>query len=145
MLANLFKRVVHHVATPPTSYPTKKEIASIHCDINGLGNYDTEVVGESNYQKLIWMLMPAPESTALDQRRYFIFDLVLEDDNAFDKNAVAIKIGITVGYLPRDTAKTYRKFATANKLPTPATCRGVITGGGADKSFGIWLDIPIDS
>lgn len=74
--------------------------------------YETEIVGESHYQANIERHC-APAATNIE----LTADLVLEDDNPHDKNAVRVDIGgRTVGYLSRQDAKIYRKLLDAGNV-----------------------------
>lgn len=128
---------------PPSSYPDKKAIKEVPCDIEGTGGFDFEVVGESHYRLRIWASIPDECSKMEEFRTYFIFKLQMEDDNEHDKNAVAVLIKGTVGYLPRDFAVRYRRWAAANGIGNTASCRGVVVGN-QDKNYSIWLDLPDD-
>lgn len=61
-------------------------------------DFDTAIVGESNYKSTIAKCYK--ESDLID------VTLILEDNNPYDNNAVAVvsKYGV-VGYLDRETAK----------------------------------------
>lgn len=126
----------------PTYYSSKQEIKAAPCDIEAYGNYDHEVVGESNYRTAIWSSIPSEYCSADNFRLYFVFTLNQEDDNDHDKNAVAVKLKSTVGYLPRAMAKKYRAWALKQGSSPSATCRGVIVGNKG-KDYSIWLDLPI--
>lgn len=131
--------------TPGTTscYDTKQEIKAIPCDITGNGGYDFEVVGESHYQDEIRWCLPLSYRMRDKVRLYTIATLYQDDDNEHDPNAVAVKIdGETVGYLPRDEAKHFRRWADKEGLDRKSTCRAVIVGGEG-KDYSIWLDLPI--
>lgn len=105
---------------------------------NDDGGFDQEIVGESHYQaniKDIASRLPAGS-------RFVQATLCLEDDNEHDKNAVAVKIaGLTIGYLPTDAARKYRRIASKRRLPREAKCPAMIAGGDGEKYYGIWLGI----
>lgn len=126
----------------PTCYESKKEVKAAHCNIEAHGNYDHEVVGESSYRTAIWASIPPEHCSAENFRLYFVFTLDQEDDNEHDKNAVAVKLKSTVGYLPRSMAKKYRVWASQQGIGKSASCRGVIVGNKG-KDYSIWLDMPI--
>jgi hypothetical protein len=91
------------------------------------------VVGESHRQEA---LRSALEACGREVRA----TLECEPANAYDSNAVAVKIdGKHVGYLERDVAKRFRSFiATVSK---PVECSARLTGGTTDKpSIGVVLD-----
>lgn len=129
-----FVRTVH--------YSTKQDVKAVRCDIEGHGNYDHEVVGESNYQSELLAPIPPANRSSGSFRLYFVFQLVQEDDNAHDSNAVAVKLGSVVGYLPRSLAKQYRAWAVRCGIGHAATCRGVIVGKPG-KDCSVWLDLPL--
>ncbi len=111
-----------------------------------LGNFDFEVVGESNYQ-------PALRSAAGDHgdkppSGQYIAKLVPENDNQFDKLAVRIDINnLTVGYMSKEDARSFRRRLSAKKLGGKiTTCDAAITGGylmkdGSRANYGACLDI----
>ena len=76
--------------------------------------YETEIVGESNYQANIECYC-----TPGDSNIELTADLILENDNPHDKNAVMVEIGgRTVGYLSRQDAKLYRKLLKTDDVQT---------------------------
>jgi hypothetical protein len=111
-----------------------------------LGNFDFEVVGESNYQ-------PAIRSAAGNHGDkspvgQYIAKLIPENDNQFDKLAVRIDINnMTVGCMSKDDARSFRRRLSAKKLGGKiTTCDAEITGGylmqdGSKANYGICLDI----
>lgn len=119
---------------------TKNEIAEVPCDIESIGAYNQDVVGESNYTENIKQIIPA-EYKNKDCRLYFIVTLNQEVDNKYDKNAVGVMIENKVGHLPADVCKKYRAWARKNNAPNSATCRGVVVG--KNGGYGIYLDLPI--
>lgn len=120
-------------------------ILDIPADITADGNFDFEIVGESNYQHAIARILP-PEAKAADKvRAYTIATIETEDDNEHDSKAVAVKIDRrVVGYLSRDDARRYRRWLSKNDAPDPATCRSAIVGTNK-KGFGVWLDLPMEN
>lgn len=118
-------------------------------NIQGPGDFACEVVGESNYQHHLEQIAGgrSDESARLSKQAI----LVLEDDNAHDKNAVCVFIdGLRVGYLSRDMAKSYRRRLKQQSLPIAHyRCDALIVGGwdrgGGDVGhFGVRLDLPIE-
>lgn len=98
-------------------------------------DYHQEIVGESHYQAAI----------KAARKRYgerCPASMVFEDDNPYDKQAVAILIdGQKIGHLSRDDAREYRKlFAKEGIDPSRVACHARIFGGG-DRSYGVWLDV----
>jgi len=110
------------------------------------GRYDTEVVGESRYQKELTYL------GKFGQREFDYTTLWLEDYNEYDKNAVAVVIeGDTIGYLSRRNAIAYRQKITELGYPDSiGACYSKLIGGhildnGEKASFGVVLDLDIDN
>ena len=108
--------------------------------ISGYG-YEQEVVGESNYTETLAKAFADGNIKAEGKRSYVMMSLVLEDDNLYDINAVAVisNHGI-VGYLPRDDAKEYRKLYGTGETNTIDAV--IITRD--HTLFGVWLDITLD-
>jgi HIRAN domain-containing protein len=96
------------------------------------GDEDLEVVGESYYQDNLWQLAGAqPGQQRVRENVYAV--LVAEDDNPYDRDAVAVWInGLKVGHLSRENAHRYRPglLAQQQALGKPIALAGVITGGG---------------
>ena len=107
--------------------------------IEGPGDFDVEVVGESHYQEALRGIVKGKGYV----REQYSARLVCEDRNRHDSSAVRVDImGRTVGYLPRATAVEYRRVI-ASKCVGTATgiVQAVICGGSAEKpSYGVWLD-----
>lgn len=109
-----------------------------------LGEYDFEVVGESNYQ----LALKALHGSATDGDPTGTAVLILEDDNPYDDKAVKVTVqGVTVGYLSREDARSYRRRLGAKKLGRiNASCGIKITGGweladGKRAHYGAQLDM----
>lgn len=85
--------------------------------------YETEIVGESNYQTNIESFCAGGSNVDLSA------DLILENDNPHDPKAVRVDIGRkTVGYLSRQDARTYRKMLASGSADTSyaALVRGTL-------------------
>lgn len=118
--------------------------------ITGPGNFDIEVVGEIHYQaQFIKFCGPkCKDGFDLEVRAH----LHLENDNQFDKLAVAVLLGGgKVGHLPKELAREFRRAVKAGGLKEYTTfeCAGHVKGGwdngaGNTGHFGIWLDLPDD-
>lgn len=115
--------------------------------IQGPGLFETEVVGESNYQPALEFVCGG--RTPHSAEHYCEAALCLEDQNTFDNQAVRIDInGRTVGYLSRRTAREYRqRLVEAGHPRLDGRCKAVVRGGRISKSgelsyFGVWLDLP---
>jgi hypothetical protein len=112
----------------------------------GMGNFDFEIVGESNYQSILAGL--AGEHGAESTEAQHTATLLLEDSNPYDPKAVAVQIaGTTVGYLSREDARRYRRRLGQKRLTgVNATCDAIVVGGGTRRngeklSYGVKLDI----
>ena len=110
--------------------------------------YPTSVVGESYYKENILAIVDylAPEDGCDED--YHTAALYYEDDNESDPNAVRVEIDDrVVGYLPKSTARSYRK--RMRELGAPENpigiCAASIKGGFATRNgetadFGVRLD-----
>jgi hypothetical protein len=118
--------------------------------ITGPGHYDIEIVGESHYlAHFIKICGPRCRDGVEKAVRAL---LILDDANRYDKLAVRIDIeGGTVGHLPRDTARDFRKAVKKGRLTEYSSfeCSAIIRGGWDDGNgnaghYGVWLDLPQD-
>jgi len=112
----------------------------------GNGDFEFEVVGESNYQSLLADL--AGEHGTKSAEAQHKATLVLEDTNPYDTKAVAVRIdGKLVGYLSREDARSYRRRLGQKGISgVNATCNAIVIGGGTRKNgerlfYGVKLDI----
>lgn len=108
--------------------------------LNG-GGFGQEIVGESNYFKILARCFKAGQQDKNGKRSYITISLVLENHNKYDKNAVAVVSDFgTVGYLPRADAKLYRKLYGNNE--THSTDAVIYSQDGT--KFGVWIDVCLD-
>lgn len=125
--------------------PTFPDSAGQSQRLNGDGSFELAAVGESNYQRTFEKIC-GPRTTEGEDREIDA-QLILEDGNQFDKNAIKIEIqGRTVGYLSRDDASDFREWLKAEGMSARQfTCRANIRGGwdhnGERGHYGIWLDV----
>jgi len=112
----------------------------------GKGDFEFEVVGESNYQMALALL--AGEHGKENAEAQHTATLVLDDSNPHDPKAVAIRIDeIPVGYLAREDARSYRRRLGQKSLSgVNATCEAIVVGGGTRRNgeklhYGVKLDI----
>ena len=110
-------------------------------DIEGPGTFAVEVVGVSQYQRVL-------EEAAADGALHCA-TLMLEDDNPYDDQAVAVHIdGARAGYLSRANARLYRAdLEVAGDARLVVRCPAKIVGGfetasGERAHFGLKLDLP---
>lgn len=144
------KRKVPPASKPSRQAPKKRSYAdqqTFHWSDNG--NYGFEVVGESNYQDALRSL--AGDHGDRSAAAEHIATLIPEDTNKFDNKAVCVQInGLTVGYLSRQDARSFRRRLGSKGLTGLATtCPAVIAGGGLKDgqrfNYGVWLDLkPFD-
>lgn len=127
----------------------KKQTQEQVLHIEGEGDYDLDVVGESHYQDAL--LSICGRRTAESQRKQVVARLVHEDTNPHDNQAIRVEIGgKTVGYLSREEARSLRQELV--KLGHPGItveCDAIIVGGwdkgaGDTGHFGVRLDLPVD-
>lgn len=103
--------------------------------------FEQEVVGESHYISQLKKAFRSGKISKNGKRSYVIVRLVLEDNNKYDKNAVAVMSDFgKVGHLSRADAILYRRIYGSVKTHT---ADAVIVTRHGDK-FGVWLDITLD-
>lgn len=107
-------------------------------EIKGDGDFEQEIVGESNYQKDLREILKG-----LDESRVCKALLYLEDDNKYDNQAVCVFIDQrVVGYLSRADARKFRKDMREKGFVSGGySCNAKLFGGTGRKSIGVWLDI----
>lgn len=125
----------------------RRDLAQEAPRMPGPGSFDYEVVGERSYQPALEKLAGGRTEDSADIECVAV--LIPETDNPHDKNAVRVEIrGLTVGYLPRDFAKRYRRYLRHHNQPLACiSCNALITGGwdrgfGDKGYFGVRLDMP---
>lgn len=112
------------------------------------GFYNTEVRGESHYQRALEQICRARKKG--DKPVFVVARLISEENNPKDRNAVRVDIeGEPVGYLPRDLALGFRKAIGSRQLNGFVECRAKIAGGfklqsGEVAPYGVRLDLPDD-
>ena len=111
------------------------------------GNFEVEVVGESHYQAALKSICGGYDENG--HRLEVKACLVPENDNPHDSKAIRIYIqDKTVGYLDRETARSFRKkMAEIGLTDVAVKCDALIVGGwdrgGGDRGyFGVKLDLP---
>lgn len=106
------------------------------------------VVGESHYQPAFHRAARgvAAESD-FDQHLPVLAVLVPEPENPHDRHAVRVEVvtgahSETVGYLCRSDARAYQPtLLVLRDAGYVGTCPGRITGGGPDRSYGVYLHL----
>lgn len=121
---------------------------SVIGNLPGPGNYDFDIVGESNYQDALEEICGGKSEESAEH--YTEAVLYLEDDNQYDSKAVRVDIDDhTVGYLSRNNARAYRKqLKSMGHENLICTCKAVIVGGwkrskSDEGNFGVKLDLPV--
>jgi HIRAN domain len=72
-----------------------------------------------------------------------IATLEAEPDNAYDPNAVVVKVhGLKVGHLDRETAAKYQPAIVrmTAEYGCPVALRGFVNTGYGDRIYSVWLD-----
>lgn len=127
-------------------------MAPAQIELPGNGEFKLQVVGESHYQDALEKASGRREKAAADDRGLGAFadveaDLVLDNSNPYDQNAVQVIVrGKHVGFLSRGDAKAYREYLQRRGAPTAVgRCGAQIRGGfllpeGGRAPYGIWLD-----
>lgn len=99
-----------------------------HHASEGHGDFDQPVVGESHYQPALRKLK------ASKTEPFFSAQLIPEDANPYDRNAVRVDIdGQTVGYLPKEDAREWRAQQGSR------SCRAYLIDAGKGTNIGVWL------
>jgi len=101
----------------------------------------TYVTGTTHYQQALKSIAGDHGNTRAEV--YCVAQIVPDPDNPHDDQAVRIDIeGNTVGHLPRDDARSYRKRMTRKQLGTsPTQCVAKVWGGfdrnNAPSEYGV--------
>jgi hypothetical protein len=129
---------------PDNFKPTRQELMG---NIQGPGHFEFDVVGESHYQEALESIAGAKDDES--KRHDCVAELVLEDDNPHDNQAILVAIdGKQVGYLSRKHAREFRAELRQQGISV-TVCRvpALIVGGwkrGLDEGhFGVKLDLPM--
>jgi hypothetical protein len=115
--------------------------------LDGFGDCEIDVVGESNYQKNLERIVGErnPKGVRLKTKAVVWF----EDDNDYDKKAVCVDIdGKTIGYLSREDARSFRKYIKTAGIGGDEWLVDALIRGGGNRagewlSYGVKLDLPI--
>lgn len=117
--------------------------------IAGPGDFEWDVVGESNYQAALHKICGGKRSEGVEFETRAM--LVFEHDNPKNPNAVAVYIdGLQVGYLPDEDADSFRDAVNAADLRSrfysvaAMIVGGWDRGGGNEGMFGVKLDLPVE-
>ena len=112
--------------------------------IKGDGTFETEVVGESNYQDALWRTVSSAEASERGYRYRTSATLRSEPSNPYDRNAVQVLIDSRlVGYLSREDAVEHRDLMASHghSVDCPALIAGGFRTPTGRASLGVWLDL----
>lgn len=110
--------------------------------INGTGEFNTEAVGESNYQKSLQQITKSIGGKGPWTTEALV---VPEPENPHDRNAVRVDISEqTVGYLSRPDSEAFHALLRRTKAPIGAYRTKAKIFGGGEKYFGVWLDMTME-
>ena len=118
--------------------------------ITGPGYFRVDVAGESFYPESFTKICGPRCYDGVDMEVRAL--LTLEDSNPHDRLAVRVTIqGHTVGHLPREVARDFRRAVRYGKLSEYETFEcAALSRGGWDRGdgnvgyYGVKLDIPQD-
>lgn len=108
--------------------------------INEGYEFKTAIVGESNYKTALKKCYNDTDAFRKGQAVFIDVTLKLENDNKYDNKAVAVlsKYG-TVGYLPKDTARKYRR--DSNEQDGNTVRAKITTSDPKSNLYGVWVDL----
>ena len=111
-----------------------------------LNEYDFVVVGESHFQSSLAQIASKYGSSTAQQECFA--HLIPEDDNEFDNKAIKVAVdGLTVGYMDRENARSFRQRLGKKGWAGQTTyCQALVVGGGnlpngETRLYGIQLDL----
>lgn len=130
--ARLASRTAQHPseATPEPAQYTAKEVSVARTGAYRGAYKDLEIVGESYRQSAIKKLWRQGGA-----QRTFEAELVPENNNPHDQNAVRVEIeGVHVAYLSRESAKEYRGYMSTARCRIPVH----LVQGGSEGTVGVF-------
>lgn len=108
-----------------------------------VGDFNFELAEDDRYQDALTKLANGPAK----EKRIITANLIPENDNPQDDRSVRVDINeMTVGYLRRDNARSFRRRLSAKKLKDQITaCHAIIASsqkqGAQKEAFNVFLDI----
>ena len=104
--------------------------------------FNTPIVGESNYQKVLTKSYKDPNAFRKGESAFVDVDLVYEPNNRYDKNAVAVVSthGI-LGYLSKQDAIRYRHLCEGDREALSVRCK---IYRGDHPMYGAWVDLNLE-
>lgn len=104
--------------------------------------FDTDIVGESNYQKALDKCYKDKKAYHKGNSAFVDVDLVYETNNAHDKNAVAvISEHGKIGYLSKSNAIRYRHLCDGLRNTLSVRCK---VYKGKKGIYGAWVDLDLE-
>lgn len=104
--------------------------------------FDTPIVGESNYQKALKKSYKDPNAFRKGESAFVDVDLVYEPNNPYDKNAVAVvSTHGVLGYLSKQDAIRYRHLCEGDKDTLSVRCK---IYRGDHPMYGAWVDLNLE-
>lgn len=104
--------------------------------------FNTPIVGESNYQKALRKSYKDPNAFRKGESAFVDVDLVYEPNNPYDKNAVAVvSTHGTLGYLSKQDAIRYRNLCEGDRDTLSVRCK---IYGGSKGLYGAWVDLDLE-
>ena len=104
--------------------------------------FNTPIVGESNYQKALKKNFKDPNAFRKGESAFVDVDLVYEPHNPYDKNAVAVvSTHGTLGYLSKKDAIRYRHLCEGERDTLSVRCK---IYGGSKGLYGAWVDLNLE-
>ena len=104
--------------------------------------FDTPIVGESNYQKALTKSYKDPNAFRKGESAFIDVNLVYEPNNPYDKNAVAVvSTHGTLGYLSKQDTIRYRHLCEGDRETLSVRCK---IYGGSKGLYGAWVDLDLE-
>lgn len=104
--------------------------------------FDTPIVGESNYQKALTKSYKDPQAFRKGKSAFVDVDLVYEPNNPYDKNAVAVvSTHGVLGYLSKQDAIRYRHLCEGDRDSLSVKCK---IYRGDHPMYGAWVDLNLE-
>ena len=104
--------------------------------------FNTPIVGESNYKKALQQCYDSPDGYRKGQSVFVDVNLVYETSNPYDENAVAvISVYGKLGYLSKQDAIRYLHLCDGNRDTLSVRCK--IYSGSKDL-YGAWVDLDLE-
>lgn len=104
--------------------------------------FNTPLVGESNYQDALRESFEEPNAFRKGESSFVDGELVYEPNNPYDKNAVAVvSTHGTLGYLSKQDAVRYRHLCEGERDTLSVRCK---IYKGSEGLYGAWVDLNLE-